>query len=389
MRNNEKKNIAILNRMIYFSRYCLMGLKMSNKNKSKISELTAKLEELQKENLKLRDEITSLKSVNKSLEDRQKEEVTFLQNNTDLLTGKFALESLVKVHEIRTGKKIIEELESDLEDFLTGDSSIDFKKCCEQIKVLKKINNELFRHIEVYEIANREIQESLELFMLIFNKANDAIIIENNREEILQVNDQACIFFEYTRKELLEMHTKDLEAEGLEGHPPISLYTSNDSRRNERFEHIVKTKSGKIKYIDLNVTKIKYQDNYIFLSIIRDITDKKFADEKLMESYEKIRRTQDELIKLEQRNSVLAMAVTANHELNQPLTVLKVFMDMFKMSFDLSKLTEKQREYLHKMEGALKNMTGILDKYANPHNVKFEKYSDNIMMVVFEDEENK
>lgn len=97
-----------------------------------------------------------------------------------------------------------------------------------------------------------------------------------------------------------------------------------------------------------------------------------------------LKEAQDKIIQLEKKNAVFAMSVTANHEINQPLTVLQGNLDMFKSSLDPDDLTERQQKSLSKMESSVEKIRGILEKFRDSTSIHFEEYLDDREMVVFE-----
>ncbi len=71
---------------------------------------------------------------------------------------------------------------------------------------------------------------------------------------------------------------------------------------------------------------------------------------------------QKQIVELERKNSVLAMVVTANHELRQPLTRLKGFFDLFLMEVESYK-DDISTKNIDKMSKAIDEIISILDKY--------------------------
>jgi len=99
-----------------------------------------------------------------------------------------------------------------------------------------------------------------------------------------------------------------------------------------------------------------------------------------------LRKAQKEMIKLEQKNALLAMAITANHEINQPLTVLQGNLELFQNSIDKTKLTDKQLNYLTKMEKSIEKIQAILEKISDFDSVHFEDYLEDKKMAIFNKE---
>ena len=103
-------------------------------------------------------------------------------------------------------------------------------------------------------------------------------------------------------------------------------------------------------------------------------------------SHLELQKAQREIIKLEQKNAAMAMAVTANHEINQPLTVLRGNFDLFQNTLDRTSLTDKQQKFLMKMQEAMEKVQVILKKFKNSTSIHFENYLGTQKMVVFEEE---
>ncbi len=101
----------------------------------------------------------------------------------------------------------------------------------------------------------------------------------------------------------------------------------------------------------------------------------------LAEAYEKLKSAQDEIIQLERSNSVSAMAVTANHQINQPLTVLQGNLDLLEIQLagnhDAMKFLERARQ-------AAQKIRDIVVSYKDIESYRFEKYSEKTQMVVID-----
>ncbi|MCP5049760.1 MAG: response regulator [bacterium] len=105
-----------------------------------------------------------------------------------------------------------------------------------------------------------------------------------------------------------------------------------------------------------------------------------------VETQLRLRAVQREVLELGRRNAVLAMAVTASHELSQPLTVLSGNFQLFQGAFDFPGLTERQRKYLVKMGDSIEGIQDLLKKFTDSGSVDFEKYVGDQEMVVFKND---
>ncbi len=104
-----------------------------------------------------------------------------------------------------------------------------------------------------------------------------------------------------------------------------------------------------------------------------------------IETHLSLKHNQERLLELERQSSILAMAVTANHEINQPLTVLSGNLFLLKESMSGHDLTDQQLKYMERMERAINKIKNILEKYRNADTIHFQDYAENTKMVVFEE----
>jgi len=92
---------------------------------------------------------------------------------------------------------------------------------------------------------------------------------------------------------------------------------------------------------------------------------------------------EEELLKIEQKNAIQAMSVTANHEINQPLTVLSGYLEIIKIA-GTDNLNNKQIKALNNMSKSIVIIAKILQKYKNNNKSALGKYAKGISMVKFD-----
>jgi len=107
----------------------------------------------------------------------------------------------------------------------------------------------------------------------------------------------------------------------------------------------------------------------------------------------KLRKYQAQILELTKKNSILAMAVTVNHDIRQPLTVLQGYLD--KMIDDLQnfKIVYNQKS-IDRINISIETIVKFLNKYCECENYDIDNYiSDNfnlsnIPMVKFREGED-
>ncbi|MCB5250790.1 MAG: PAS domain S-box protein [Candidatus Cloacimonetes bacterium] len=117
--------------------------------------------------------------------------------------------------------------------------------------------------------------------------------------------------------------------------------------------------------------------------IINNIDEQIKTQEKLAESYLQLKNAQDEILKLERETTALAMAVTANHEINQPLMVIKANLDMLKLKIDPNNVDTYIDKYMQRIDESVDRISSILDKFKKTQEVEFNDYGGNTTMVSF------
>jgi len=137
-----------------------------------------------------------------------------------------------------------------------------------------------FQDITERKQAEIALKDSERKFRTLFNSASDAIYIHDLKGNMLEANDIACERLGYTREEILNMKPWHINS------------PENNKLYEERFEEIMKkgahyfetmhiTKNGANIPVELNSKVIDYQGKQAILTISRDITERKKAQEEL------------------------------------------------------------------------------------------------------------
>lgn len=135
--------------------------------------------------------------------------------------------------------------------------------------------------------------------------------------------------------------------------------------------------------IDKGISEIEHGHYNLNLKVKGDDEISNIA-EHINKMGSEIRKRTNDLINLEQKNSVLAMTVTAHHEINQPLMTMYGYLEMLKNTMPLEHMTEKQKKYLIQIRESMEKIHSILEKYKKGKTIHFEKYLNDSMMVVFD-----
>ncbi len=153
----------------------------------------------------------------------------------------------------------------------------------------QNLKREVDRQSKLLADAQEALQVSDARYRALFNIAGDALFVENERDEILDVNQQACDLLGYSREELLTMKVCDIQAPECRGESGRILTGEVAQYHGKPFETVDLHKDGT--RIPVEVTNNRLEEAGLFLSIVRDIRERKLADEARRETFEIIEKS--------------------------------------------------------------------------------------------------
>lgn len=127
--------------------------------------------------------------------------------------------------------------------------------------------------------------ELLERYRLLSEKSRDAIWFLSQDLRFLEVNQAGLDLYGYTRQEFLEMGLKDIR------HPSTHHQLENQfnglDEKGVYFETVHVKKDGTIFPVDVTANAADADGARVFMAIVRDISDRKKAEQSLLESEER------------------------------------------------------------------------------------------------------
>ena len=220
----------------------------------------------------------------------------------------------------------------------------------------KKITLSVIKDITARKYSELELRESEYKFKMLFNSANDAVFVTQLSEEktygdFIEVNEIACKRLGYSKEEFLNLSPSAI----------VSPQCINDFNINmERllidghtiYDIVHRAKDKKLIPVEINSHLFLFKDKLTVLSIARDITERKLAEEKLKRSSKLLRELATHLqsVREEERTTI---AREIHDELGQVLTVLKI-----QISLLINKLNENQEPLREKFT----SLTNLIDK---------------------------
>jgi two-component system, LuxR family, sensor kinase FixL len=204
----------------------------------------------------------------------------------------------------------------------------------------------------IRDITERKRVE--ERFRLLLESAPDAMVIVRKDGTIALVNKQTEQLFGYQREELLNQPVELLV--------PEQLRTRHVGHRQNYFTHpsvrpmgvglslYGRRKDGTEFPVEISISPLATEEELLVSGAIRDITDRKRAEEKLTRFAKQVQRSNREL---EQFASI------ASHDLQEPLRKIQTFGDRLQSKCG-DQLGEQGSDYLRRMRSAAARMQAFI-----------------------------
>jgi PAS domain S-box-containing protein len=139
------------------------------------------------------------------------------------------------------------------------------------------------RNITERKRAEEALKDSETKYRTLVESANDAIFILDMKGKFLEVNRTAYERLGYSKEEILSMFVSELELPEFAERVPERL-EQVEKHGYAVFESAHVRKDGTAMPVEVNSRIIDYKDGKAYLSIIRDITERKQAEDTIAEN---------------------------------------------------------------------------------------------------------
>ena len=128
-----------------------------------------------------------------------------------------------------------------------------------------------------YENSQNELEKSRKYLNAIFNSVSDSIFIHDSYGNIGDVNQTAITMFGYSRNEFISMNVYDVISKKTDNTEVNIDVLSNKQSNNGHLiqEYLVKNKSSKEFWVEVNSHATKIHEDEIIIATVRDITERK------------------------------------------------------------------------------------------------------------------
>jgi len=177
-------------------------------------------------------------------------------------------------------------------EYYKNKSSKDTDFLDEEKKLMELMTKSLSKAIKSRN-AEDKLTHSEKKFHTIFDNAADAIFIHDLKGNFLEINQIACKRLGYTRGKLLNLTPMDIDSQTNAKEVPemIEQILKNGSLI---FETIHLTKDGKKIPTEISSKVIDYREEKVILSIARDISKRKEAEEQIGKLQHRLQNTMRE-----------------------------------------------------------------------------------------------
>jgi PAS domain S-box-containing protein len=189
---------------------------------------------------------------------------------------------------------------------------------------LAAANEELRKEIANRKHVQEDLRNSEEMHRVIVEAANDAVISMDERGVVLLANPATRRIFGYDLAEIIgepmtmlmpEM-MRQLHENGFKRY----LATGKRHLNWQGVEVTAQRKDGQEFPVEVSFGELTSNGHKVFTGFVRDISERKQAEERLRASERNLQMTQAELARVSRLTTMGELAASIAHEVNQPLT---------------------------------------------------------------------
>lgn len=202
-------------------------------------------------------------------------------------------------------------------------------------------------------------------YRTLFDSANDAMFIHDpDTGKTLDVNKKMLEVFKYNEEEALSVPVLELSAAPDVTQEEILRLIHAASELPQVFDWLNKDKEGNLFWSEVSLKKVVLQGEDRILAVVRDISERKQAEEELKRAMEQLSRSNRELEQF---------AYIASHDLQEPLRMVSSYMQLLEKKYRES-LDEKAQMYIRYAADGANRMQGLIQGLLNYSRIGVSEY---------------
>ena len=191
-----------------------------------------------------------------------------------------------------------------------------------------------------------ELRKASEDYRRIFENAHDPILIFRPEDErVLNVNRRACEIYGFSREEFLGMSLMDVSENVERGRHQVIQTMEKGVFYN--FDSVQRRKDGSRMFLEINASAIEYEGKPAILSINRDVTERRKAEE--------LRLAKEAAEQADQAKS--RFLANMSHEIRTPMAGVLGLVDLLLKT----ELTFTQRGYGELIQSSAASLLRLID----------------------------
>jgi PAS domain S-box-containing protein len=200
------------------------------------------------------------------------------------------------------------------------------RRVAQRTAELAAVNQELRKEIADRKHAEEDLRSSEEKHRVIVEAANDAVVSMDERGAILLANPATTRIFGYDPAEIvgrpMTMLMPEMMGKSHENGFRRYLATGKRHLNWQGVEVTALRKDGREFPVEVSFGELSSDGHKVFTGFIRDISERKRAEDQLRASERSLQTTQAELARVSRLTTMGELAASIAHEVNQPLTAV-------------------------------------------------------------------
>jgi PAS domain S-box-containing protein len=202
--------------------------------------------------------------------------------------------------------------------------------------------------------AEEALRESEEKYRIVLEQAADAVFIHDETGRIMDVNRKACQSLGYSREEMLSKSIGDIDPEAIQTEKH-KLWAKVLTGVQVSFESHQRRKDGSDIPVEVTLGSVRLTAGPVIIGIVRDITERKRAEEALKAASEELQKRNKELVRF---------TYAISHDLKSPLVTIRTFLGFLEQDSRKPDRAGMDKDFDY-IRNAAEKMSRLLDELLN------------------------